>query len=229
MVGKANNDSDVDISQAGGIDHFNIEPDLRPLARPIEGLLLDEHQARRHGPRSTDAIARSLERHGQKKAIVVERATGQVKAGNGTLLAARRLGWSHLAQVWSDEEPAMLRAYAIEDNRSAELSDWDPEKILAEIEEAPLDADDLGWDGDELAALEEAVGSFDIDADEPPDLPAGDREPYQQMTFTLHNDQAETVREAIAKALRGDVDMGLNENRNGNALALICEVFIGQG
>lgn len=64
-------------------------------------------------------------------------------------------------------------------------------------------------------------------------LPDEDRAPFQQMTFTLHDEQAEQVRVAIAaaKALGAFVDSP-NENSNGNALARIAEVFItghGQG
>jgi len=58
-------------------------------------------------------------------------------------------------------------------------------------------------------------------------LPTEDRPPFQQMTFTLHDDQAEQVREAIkiAKAQGAFLDSE-NENSNGNALTRICETFI---
>ena len=64
-------------------------------------------------------------------------------------------------------------------------------------------------------------------------LPDGDREPFQQMTFTLHDTQVEQVKAAIvaSKALGEFVDSP-NENSNGNALARICETFVteyGQG
>jgi ParB family chromosome partitioning protein len=58
-------------------------------------------------------------------------------------------------------------------------------------------------------------------------LPDEDRAPFQQMTFTLHDTQAEQVREALslAKAAGAFVDSE-NENSNGNALARICETYI---
>jgi hypothetical protein len=58
-------------------------------------------------------------------------------------------------------------------------------------------------------------------------LPDGDKEPFQQMTFTLHDSQAELVKEALAQAKNGGIDSGVNENSNGNALAKICEAFVG--
>ena len=62
------------------------------------------------------------------------------------------------------------------------------------------------------------------------DLPDGDRAPFQQMTFTLSDEQAEQVKAALdhARSLGPFVDTG-NENGNGNALARVCEVFCGIG
>ena len=58
-------------------------------------------------------------------------------------------------------------------------------------------------------------------------LPDEDRAPFQQMTFTLHDTQAETVKDALtaSKALGAFVETE-NENSNGNALARICEMFL---
>lgn len=58
-------------------------------------------------------------------------------------------------------------------------------------------------------------------------LPDEDRAPFQQMTFTLRDEQAEQVKRAIeiSKKQGAFIDTG-NENGNGNALARICETFI---
>jgi hypothetical protein len=58
-------------------------------------------------------------------------------------------------------------------------------------------------------------------------LPDEDRAPFRQMTFTLHDTQAEQVFDALklAKAQGAFVDSE-NENSNGNALARICETYI---
>jgi len=58
-------------------------------------------------------------------------------------------------------------------------------------------------------------------------LPDQDRAPFQQMTFTLHDEQSDIVREALklSKGMGAFTDSP-NENSNGNALARICETFI---
>ena len=58
----------------------------------IKTLKPDPGNARRHDKRNLQAIADSLNQFGQRKPIVVT-ADGIVLAGNGTLEAAKLLGW----------------------------------------------------------------------------------------------------------------------------------------
>lgn len=58
-------------------------------------------------------------------------------------------------------------------------------------------------------------------------MPDGDKEPFQQMTFTLHDSQVEIVKEAINN-VNGHKKSDVNENSNGNALAHICEAYLEQ-
>lgn len=68
---------------------------------------------------------------------------------------------------------------------------------------------------------EEAVSDY-------PPLAEGDREPFQQMTFTLADEQAELVKAAIRKAIEaGGGESEINANSNGNALAAIAGDFLG--
>lgn len=61
-------------------------------------------------------------------------------------------------------------------------------------------------------------------------LPTEDRSPFQQMTFTLHDSQVETVKAALSASKGGGDFDGPNQNSNGNALARICEAYMnGQG
>src|SRR5207244_2187746 len=100
-----------------------IAQELRSLARPLASLSVDPKNARRHGDANLAGIRASLNAHGQRKPIVVRE--GVVLAGNGTLEAAKALGWTHLAAVEYEGPEALARAFAIADNRSAELATWD--------------------------------------------------------------------------------------------------------
>ena len=59
-----------------------------------------------------------------------------------------------------------------------------------------------------------------------PELKDGDRAPFQQMTFTLHDEQAEELNAALNKAKKeGGGQSAVNENSNGNALYFIAQRF----
>lgn len=118
---------------------------LRPLLVPIETLKGDPKNARHHDERSFEGIRVSLQKFGQRKTIVVD-SDGVVVAGNGTLEAARREGWSHLAVAdTSGLTPEEIRAFALADNRTAELSSWDYGALLTELEGLQPELVDAAW------------------------------------------------------------------------------------
>jgi DNA modification methylase len=116
------------------LDH--IAEQLRPLAVDIADLVLDPANARKHPEANIEAIKGSLAVYGQRKPLVVNRRTRAVEAGNGTLEAARDLGWKKIAVVFVDDDPATAAGFSIADNRTAELATWDQEaldKLLREV------------------------------------------------------------------------------------------------
>ena len=119
-----------------------IAEQLRPLATPLDDLIPDPANARTHRDANLTAIKASLRVYGQRKPVVVNRRNGVVEAGNGTLQAARALKWTHLAVVFVDDDPSTAAGYAISDNRTAELADWDDAALgllLREIETGDAD------------------------------------------------------------------------------------------
>lgn len=121
--------------------------DLQVRTVSVLDLTLDPENARLHGEENLAAIRGSLKRFGQVKPIVVD-ARNRVLAGNGMLTAAKQLGWSSVEVVCAPADWSADRAmaYALADNRTAELAEWD-DRILAD-QLVELDAN--GWD---VAAL----------------------------------------------------------------------------
>lgn len=109
----------------------------------IESLTPDPSNARSHDERNLNAIVKSLEQFGQRKPLVV---TGDniVLAGNGTLEAAKQLGWTEIsvARVPLDWTYEQARAYSLADNRTAELAAWIPDVLTEHL----LELDAQGWD-----------------------------------------------------------------------------------
>lgn len=101
---------------------------LRALAVLIDELHEDMANAR--VDHDVERIAGSLAQFGQRKPLVVNRLQGnKVEAGNGTLQAAKKLGWTHIAVVFVDDDAAMAAAFGIADNRTGDLSRWDVDAL----------------------------------------------------------------------------------------------------
>ena len=116
---------------------------LRVEKIAINKLQHDPENARKHDHKNVEAIANSLKRFGQRKPIVVA-GENIVIAGNGQLEAARSLGWVEveIARVpteWSWEE---VRAYALADNRTAEMAEWDTKVLIDQL----IELDGVGWE-----------------------------------------------------------------------------------
>lgn len=137
---------------------------------PIDELTPDPVNARLHPERNLEAIKASLRRYGQRKPLVVNRRTGVVEAGNGTLAAARALGWTRLAVSYVDDDPVTAAGYGLADNRSAELAQWDFE-VVARLDKllAAEEGGDamIGWSDRDLDDIRDADWT-------PPPPPTGD-------------------------------------------------------
>ena len=151
-----------------------IAKDLRGLAIPIGKLNPDPHNARLHDQRNVEAIRASLAEFGQRKPVVVQKRGRIIRAGNGTLEAARALGWTHLAVVTEDDDDATATAFGIADNRTAELASWDDAKVAALLAEfEPELAAATGFDQAEIDRLvAEANGTAEVEEDDVPEPPA---------------------------------------------------------
>jgi hypothetical protein len=141
----------------------------------------------------------------------------------------------HMRQALDDEQIVPVLVLDLDENEAHKmLVTLDPLAAMAETNQDALGQmlADIATESDAVQAmldgLAASAGVFDADEIAPPELASGDRDPFQQMTFTLADSQVLRVKEAMAKAKdAGDwVDAG-NENSNGNALAAIAEAYLG--
>jgi DNA modification methylase len=137
-----------------------IAPNLADKAVPLGSISADPANTRVHDERSIEALKGSLRRFGQQKPVVLDEA-GVVIAGNGTLEAARQMGWTHIAAVTSDLGGIDRAAYSIADNKIAELSTWNEAALKSTVQELPRDvAEAAGFTAAELDEM------FNADLDE---------------------------------------------------------------
>jgi DNA modification methylase len=111
-----------------------------------------------------------LERFGQQTPIVVD-SDGIIIKGNATVEAARALGWDSIEVVRTELAGTEQRAYAIADNRSSELAEWDDPGLaeaLKDLDAAGVGLESLGFTSDDLAELEASAGPTEIVEDDVP-------------------------------------------------------------
>jgi hypothetical protein len=182
------------------------------------------NNARTHSEQQVLQIAASIKEFGFNSPVLVDGEDGII-SGHGRVMAAKKLGLDEVPTIELKHlTKTQKKAYILADNRLALNSGWDNNLLaleLGELSDDGFDLDLLGFDVDELG-----IDGFEADEVEMPELRSGDKEPFQQMTFTLHDDQVEQIKAAcdIAKKM-GEFD-SLNENSNGNALARVCETFM---
>lgn len=192
----------------------------------IHSLIPYANNARTHNEAQVAQIAASIKEFGFNNPILIDDSMSII-AGHGRYAAALKLGLDEVPCLrLSHLSENQRKAYVLADNKIAMNAGWDEELLRLELSDLS-DAEKAltGFSDEEMAELFKNVTPLDG----LPDLPDGDKEPFQQMAFILHDSQAETVNEAIAVVKQiADIDTGVNTNSNGNALAMICELFLTQ-
>lgn len=169
-----------------------------------DSLEVDPKNARKHSERNINVIASSLASFGQRRPLVVWGNT--VIAGNGTLEAAKGLGWTDvfITRVPSDWTEDQARAYALADNRSSELGDWDSELLASQLialADTGFEIEDIGFSMD-LDNDNYDPSSFldDIDPGVPStDSDFGEKDKYS-LPYGFDSDQREVIIAAINHA-----------------------------
>jgi DNA modification methylase len=144
----------------------------------IADLTPDPQNARQHDDKNLKAIMGSLKEFGQRKPIVITEA-GVIVAGNGTVEAAKRLGWLDIevVRVPADWTDAQVKAFAIADNRTAELANWNQEVLtsqLLELEAEGWELAEFGFEAFELPAEDKPIVEDEIPESAPSRVALGD-------------------------------------------------------
>lgn len=185
---------------------------------PIHKLVENPKNNNKHPARQVELLAKVIDYQGQRNPIVVSKRSGFIVKGHCRLQALKLLDWENVAVDYQDyDNEAQEYADLIADNKIQSYAEFDEDALLKELQE--MNFDDL-----ELLALENMPTMEEAEA-EMPDLKSGEKEPFQQMTFTFSDEQAEVVKEAIEKIKQTEefknIDTSENKNSNGNALFLL--------
>ena len=161
-------------------------------------------------------LQKSLTKFGVVEPIIFNKQTGYIVGGHFRVRELKKLGYKEVECVVVDLNEADEKELNIRLN--ANTGEWDFDTLANE------------WNVEDLTEWGLDIPNFDgvslsDEFSEDFSLPDGDKAPFQQMTFTLADEQAEKIKNAIADIKQTEEykyceTMG-NENSNGNALYLI--------
>ena len=144
-----------------------------------------------------------------------------VLGGNMRLKACAEAGLKEVYILKADElTEQQEREFIVKDNVG--FGEWDWDALGNEWNSVQLE----DWGMDNWQNMDDIETSDDFS------LPDGDKEPFQQQTYTLADEQAKQIKNAIADVKKTEeykyVETFGNENGNGNALYLIISQWAEQ-
>lgn len=193
----------------------------------IKDLKFDERNYRLHSEKNKELIRKSINECGLARSVVIDNENCLI-GGNGvvsqldknTPVRVIETDGSELVVVKRTDlktDDEKRKRLAIMDNSTSDSSEFDLELLSMDFDIPDLQDMGVSFEG------------FDCETDMP-DLASGDKEPFQQITFTFADEQAETIKQALEKAKKSEnykyVETMGNENSNGNALFLIVSEWV---
>ncbi len=141
---------------------------IRVVYRPVEELVLDPRNPRRHSAKQVGQIARSIEAFGFNVPILIGEDR-KVIAGHGRVLACRQLGLREIPTVSLEHlSEAQARAFMIADNRLTENSQWDDRLLAEQLKDLSLQNLDFDLEatGFEIGEIDVRIESLEGEADD---------------------------------------------------------------
>lgn len=149
----------------------------------------------------TEAVAASLEAHGQYRPLLVQKSTRRVIAGNHTMRALGELGRSDALVDFIDVDDEQGGRINLVDNRTQDLASYDNTALAEQLAGLGGDFDGTGYDQADYDALLDTLGAGDSDEligpEDAPDDAYGSQ--FGVIVMCRSEDHQQTVFDILAK------------------------------
>lgn len=146
---------------------------MQTVKKLLSELKPDERNTRLHDRRNIDLIKSSLQEFGQYRPFIVDQEM-IIRVGNGMFVAMGELGWTEGDCNILTLTPEQAMELSIVDNRAAELSKWDNEKLCETIMALGEQKTSVGFEDKEITEMLDKIAEENINL---PDDPEKDVKP----------------------------------------------------
>lgn len=116
---------------------------IKVIEKDINELVPYENNARIND-KAVDVVANSIEEFGFKQPIIIDK-NNVIVAGHTRTLACKKLGITKVPCIVADDlTEEQIKAFRIADNSSAQVAEWDMDKLMAELETIDYDMAQFG-------------------------------------------------------------------------------------
>lgn len=181
---------------------------MKILSLPLTDIRPYEKNPRKND-NAVNAVAASIRQFGFLVPLVIDQAH-IIVAGHTRYKAAQRLGMKTVPCVVADElSEDQIKAFRLADNKVSEAAQWDMDLLPLELADIIMPMTDFGF---QAISDDDYSDQFTLDA--------GEKKPFQQISITVHDEQARLILEAIKHVYdeKAVTETFGNENHNGNGL-----------
>lgn len=128
---------------------------IKIIEKDINELVPYENNARIND-KAVDIVANSIKEFGFKNPCIIDKNNVLV-AGHTRVLACKKLGITKVPCIVADDlTEEQIKAFRIADNSSAQVAEWDMDKLMAELETIDYDMAQYGL-AEQLEQIENAI------------------------------------------------------------------------
>ena len=189
----------------------------------IQNLSLADIRPYARNPRKNDEavknVAASIREFGFLVPLVID-ANHEIVAGHTRYKAAKSLGMKTVPCVIADElTEDQIKAFRLADNKVGEMAAWDMDLLPLELADIAMPMADFGF---EVISDDDFSENFTLDD--------GEKKPFQQISITVHDEQAKLILAAIKYVYDQNAvtETFTNENHNGNGLYEVVRQWAAQ-
>ena len=119
--------------------------EMKIIYKNIDDIIPYENNPR-HNDNAVDYVANSIKEFGFKVPIIIDKEN-VIVTGHTRLKAAEKLGLKQVPVIMADDlTEEQIKAFRLADNKVAQFSTWDMEKLDLELEDIKIDMIEFGFD-----------------------------------------------------------------------------------